>query len=414
MKDKKIWDVRTVYLCPIIGFCLTMAEQKRIVLKEVKEIGSRRNCNLTDMELHELLVGSISIESQIAERVQRFLENKYRREIENWKDKSIDSWVIAMDEMLNPDDFGGCIFISALYMDTATEKNETVYGKIHMYTHHLQVELAQAQREVTVKEKLLNDFREKYRSLKKAQKDKSHETAALKGRLRALEQDAGIAENRGRGNYVIPHDGVPLGGKGENVIDSQREGCGCHSDSGCGCAAKDFALEQANATIENLKARLEEYEKEILLLEKENKEYRKREGESVTWLNSARKDLDRFLTSCNDQLDECTVCGKNIDLCRRRVLVVGGLKKLEVLYRDLVGKMNGDFYYHDGDCHNGGSNLTELIRQSDIVICPVDVNSHAACLMVKKTCRKGDKPYYMVRKSSISTVYKTLIEAAEA
>jgi hypothetical protein len=46
------------------------------------------------------------------------------------------------------------------------------------------------------------------------------------------------------------------------------------------------------------------------------------------------------------------------------------------------------------------------------VLCPVDVNSHAACLSVKKHSKKLGKPYYMLDGSSTSAIYKKLQEIA--
>ena len=56
--------------------------------------------------------------------------------------------------------------------------------------------------------------------------------------------------------------------------------------------------------------------------------------------------------------------------------------------------------------------LGSRVLQADAVICPVDINSHAACLAVKKLCKKERKEFYMLHKSSISTVYNTLVSIA--
>jgi hypothetical protein len=89
-----------------------------------------------------------------------------------------------------------------------------------------------------------------------------------------------------------------------------------------------------------------------------------------------------------------------------------GMTKLRLFYGQLVTKMGGQFEYHDGYKYNGPETLSRLVDRSDVVICPVDVNSHSACLHVKKWCKKLNKPYYMLRSSSISTIHQTLTEVA--
>jgi hypothetical protein len=54
------------------------------------------------------------------------------------------------------------------------------------------------------------------------------------------------------------------------------------------------------------------------------------------------------------------------------------------------------------------------VFKTDIVICPVNVDSHAACLQVKKVCKKTETDLYMLRKASISPNYNTLKEIANA
>jgi hypothetical protein len=108
---------------------------------------------------------------------------------------------------------------------------------------------------------------------------------------------------------------------------------------------------------------------------------------------------------------ECETC-PNRDLCARRVLLVGGITKLCAFYRDLVEKMGGEFGYHDGRASGGERALENLIGWADVVLCPVDVNSHRACLSVKKTCKKWEKPYYMLPSSSVSSISRALADVA--
>lgn len=119
------------------------------------------------------------------------------------------------------------------------------------------------------------------------------------------------------------------------------------------------------------------------------------------------KILNQF-TQAASQTEHCP----NVALCNRRILIVGGITKLRAFYEQLVIKMGGQFEYHDGYKYNGTETLSHLVNRSDVVICPVNVNSHSACLHVKKCCKELNKPYYMLRSSSLSAIHSTLTEVA--
>ena len=68
--------------------------------------------------------------------------------------------------------------------------------------------------------------------------------------------------------------------------------------------------------------------------------------------------------------------------------MVGGIDSLEVHYRNLVEQSGGEFCRHDGTCCRGERKLEECIRNADLVVCPVSVNSHFGAIGVKKVCKR--------------------------
>jgi hypothetical protein len=95
-------------------------------------------------------------------------------------------------------------------------------------------------------------------------------------------------------------------------------------------------------------------------------------------------------------------------------LLVGGITRLHAFCRDVVEEMGGEFRRHDGRPGGGERMLESMIGWADVVLCPVDVNSHRACLSVKKICRKMEKPYHMLPSSSVSSISRALDEVAES
>jgi hypothetical protein len=96
------------------------------------------------------------------------------------------------------------------------------------------------------------------------------------------------------------------------------------------------------------------------------------------------------------------------DLCRKRILIVGGITRMESLYRQLIESNGGVFEYHDGYVKGGTKKLEFSLKRADMVLCPVDCNSHAACSLVKNLGKKYKKPVHMLTNSSLSAVLQVI------
>jgi len=96
-------------------------------------------------------------------------------------------------------------------------------------------------------------------------------------------------------------------------------------------------------------------------------------------------------------------------LRQKHVTMVGGINSLECHYRDLVEAMGGTFQRHDGDCRGGECLIQDCVRKADLVVCPVEVNSHNAVKSVKKLCKNYGVPCCFPRTAGLSG-FKTAIE----
>lgn len=113
--------------------------------------------------------------------------------------------------------------------------------------------------------------------------------------------------------------------------------------------------------------------------------------------------------ACAGCVSPCISC----DLCQKRILMVGGITKMEDRYREVVESRGGVFEYHDGYMKNGAKSLEGIIRRADMVLCPVNCNSHTACGVVKTLGKKYKKPVFMLSGSSLSALAQA-IEQVEA
>ncbi|KMQ52547.1 Membrane protein involved in colicin uptake [Chitinispirillum alkaliphilum] len=370
---KNIWEIGEQYFCPVVGFCLSVEEQKKVYAKCTKG----RSVKLNGIDLHEFLVIGISKDSQIARRVERTLNLKYAKSIEKYKGISFREWLKEIDSLLNPDDYGACIWISAAHTNWKKELNAQIYGKIHMYSHKMPSELKEKNRLANELQSDYETLSENYNELRSRFKWAQNEVIRLNDECNKLDKA-----------------NVELTAKLRSVIEEKSE---------------IFDLKDR---VEFLQEQLKKQKNLTIDLQHENDTLRKNNAETKNNVESLKDDFSAVLKSVTIQQQSCCEECEKVDLCQKRVLIVGGLSKMLSYYRDLVHQLGGKFDYHDGRCHSGTDILNGQIKQSDVVICPVDINSHAACLQVKKSCKRARKHFYMLRKSSISSLYTTLITVA--
>ena len=69
--------------------------------------------------------------------------------------------------------------------------------------------------------------------------------------------------------------------------------------------------------------------------------------------------------------------------------------------------------YHNGSLQSGARQLERSLRRADIILCPVNCNSHGACIKVKNLAKKHKKTFYMLPNGSLSTISRLLGGATE-
>ncbi|PID27831.1 MAG: hypothetical protein CSB55_07220 [Candidatus Cloacimonadota bacterium] len=101
---------------------------------------------------------------------------------------------------------------------------------------------------------------------------------------------------------------------------------------------------------------------------------------------------------------ECAECEIDCENCPHNVLMVGGPERMKESYRRVINDLGGKFEYHAGHHKGEVNNLERLVNWADIVLCPVNINSHFACKTVKNLCKKKNTAYRMLSSCGISSV----------
>lgn len=88
-----------------------------------------------------------------------------------------------------------------------------------------------------------------------------------------------------------------------------------------------------------------------------------------------------------------------------KVAIIGGLDRLLPHYKRAAKVSGYDFCHHCGccQCNQERAKLLSLVRKVDAIFCPVDINSHVACGLIKKYCKEEGKPFFFLRNPSVSS-----------
>ncbi|TXI29376.1 MAG: DUF2325 domain-containing protein [Nitrosomonas oligotropha] len=90
-------------------------------------------------------------------------------------------------------------------------------------------------------------------------------------------------------------------------------------------------------------------------------------------------------------------------LAGRSVLCVGGRIRLYPEYSQLVKSCDGCFMGFHGGSHDHLEDLPKLLKQADMIICPVDCINHEAFFTVKHYCKHSGKPCVLLARSEVNT-----------
>jgi hypothetical protein len=170
-------------------------------------------------------------------------------------------------------------------------------------------------------------------------------------------------------------------------------------------------------TVLELQIRVDDLEQAVRRLREENAALAEERDEALRYALSLAEGENRECSrrevcdgdcegGCGGDCDgDCAESCPSFNLCRQRVLIVGGIERMESRYRKLVEEEGGGILeYHAGHMRGGKKQLERCLQRADVVLCPVNCNSHGACLMVKNLAKKYRKTVHMMPNFSISAV----------
>lgn len=378
----RFWEIEYFYKCPVIGTCLDINEQKQILKKAGMSFKKKSH-----FEIHETLVGSSESENHVSRKTDCLLKRKFKREITAFFELEEDKFMRLWKARFKDGQIEGIFWVAAIRPDLSKEARKDIFGDIHMEMH------LSASRNKKVRQRLAHQQDENRRMTHMLEeettirRDLKKQNKKLEKELSDSYKTYGFLEKK---NQEL-----------EQELSELRE----HSM----IALLQAENQQLKANLRKSQGEIKLYKQRFDALQDQNAQLFAKLQKQRDLNGHLRSEMERTATQVL-ALDQCDETCPSFDLCQKRILVVGGITKMEAFYRQLIEGNGGIFDYHDGYMKGGIKALETRVKRADMVLCPTNCNSHTACLVVKKLGKKHNKPVRMLASSSLSSISQTLLE----
>ena len=367
-----IWEADELFKCPLVGIGLTLAEQKHLLKKM-----SLPPVELTPFEIHELFVNAASTENPLSRKMSQTLRRKYEREAAPLRQMDEETFLARWKKAFSDGQYAAFLWAAATRDGLSDEARRTLYGAVHMAMH------GGAEEQMLQRQRLAELERKSGQQVNRLRVSKEKETA--------LRDEAARLEEARR---VLAQENAALRDE-RNRLRADLEAF--YEASPALWEIRGPELEAENTTLrealESLSKRFEAQQELVQSLLKQN---RKAFEDKICPVSAG---------CCDRACDEnCP----SFDLCQKRILIVGGVERMEPLYREFIEGGGGELDYHNGSLQSGTRQLERSLRRADIILCPVNCNSHGACIKVKNLAKKHKKTFYMLPNGSLSTISRLL------
>ena len=361
---------------------MSMKEQRKLLKKTGRTIK-----NLSDCQVHHAFVNAMLSKNDLSVCVDQHLDKKFKKEMPEFfnidKALFLKTWAKAYKE----GEIEGLLWVAAVRPDLTCEDNLSIFEDVHMLMHINAEQNRKQRRQFCFQQKENEKLAQKAAKTRGAIKALKKENAGALNKCALLEKEKkNLEDELLKLRRIMEEPGKEFGGDAKNSkLKDDLQGLAKEITD---CRQRIKALEEQNNRLNSKLARQRE-------------------------INTGLREETEKVVSQISLLNRCDENCPSFDLCRKRILIVGGITKIESLYRKLIEENGGIFEYHDGYMSGGVKMLENRLKRSDVVFCPVDCNSHVACLTVKKLGKKHKKDVRMLAGSGLSTISHALSECGK-
>jgi regulator of replication initiation timing len=332
----RLWEIAIFFRCPVMGLCLRFSEQKRL-LKKVGYAGERKN----GYEIHEMLVACCNSENRLSCKVEQLLNRKYKDDIRQIVGLDEDAFMRYWRTGFENGEWTSALWIAAIHPCLSLSARLAIFGDIHMAMHDNAGQICQLKQQLTSWRNEYDQISQRSRQVLKEKKQLRKENDALQATC---------------DEYRAEHSRL--------VEEKQRLISGSNSlENGSAARLKD----ENRRLLEDLENLTEE--KKVLgrqrgELQREKERLAEQLEQQITinaQLQSDMQAMNRWAGELQKLKEwthqKCNVNCPSFDLCQKRVLIVGGITRMEAAYRRLIESRGGIFDYHDGYMKKGVKKL---------------------------------------------------------
>lgn len=382
-RRRRLWEIDARFHCSLIGTCLTLADLRRLC----RRAGVALKVDVSDYELHHAFVDVAGRAGHATRLLQRRLDDRHRESLRRFAPARDETALTGLWEAAQASgDIAGAYWALMSHPCAGPSLCERVAGEVHMLSH-----LAGASRRAEMQHS--ERLQQRLRLLEQWLHEERQTAAERQTIIRALNQrllkayDAERELERLRARVVQLEQGEVL-----RLAHARSE------DMAAALAHARLAGERHAADARRWSERCRAAERVAA--------HSAAELATAAAERDSLEHLTRDLTRGCAQ--DCTSDCPRFDLCRRRILYVGGRPGLGPHLRQLVERANGEFLHHDGGREEADAALTALLPRADVVLCPADCISHSAMVRVKRICRQQAKPFMVLRSASLSAFARGL------
>ena len=380
---RKIWEIDPRFHCSLIGTCLSLADLHKVC----RRAGIRFQTAVSDYELHHAFVALADQASYASKLLQRQLDNRHRESLRQFAAaRDAEALTRLWNAARDSGEIAGAYWALMSHPLAGQALCDQAAGEVHMLSH-----LAAATRHIERQQ--LTQLRQRQRLLEQWLHEERQSNAEQQAIIKALNER--VAKTRSvEAELVRLRVRVQQLEHGEALLLARTR----NEDLAATLAQSRLATERYSADARRWADRCRESERATARAIDELA--------AVTAERDGLEQLTRSLTRTCTQ--DCSADCPSFDLCRRRILYVGGRPAVSPHLRRLVEQANGEFLHHDGGREEADNALAALLPGADAVLCPADCVSHSAMLRIKRICKQQAKPFLVLRSASLSAFVRGL------
>lgn len=354
MNRLRIWEVESRFLCSISGSCLAYLHIRRLL----KEAGFPKLSRSTDTLMHGEVIAKLKIDCKFARNFTKALDRKYRDQIDlfNQADtaqKVYDIWSLQH----KTEDVRGIYWAAMTHSSTDSECANAIGNEFHMIVHRSLERYLITSTEVRILKRNITALKNNIRS----NKHNTRKIEEMKVEISLLKKEINSAKKK---------------------------------------TPNERSKEKTN---ESLQVSIRHFEAESLRLSQKN-EYLQNE---VNRLQQAIQEDEKSQPNPQN-FENQEILYPEIVLKKKKVLLVGGKKKLKEYCQNVICTRGGVFQHHDGGIEQSKKQLCQCAHRADIIICALDCISHNACLNMKRISKQECKKIIYLKKSDLHSLNSEL------